>query len=90
MSNPLINQAPTGPLTMKDGTASPGMQPWMSNVSQILQAHTQSGATANRPTAKSTQKRWIGLQFMDTTLGKPVYLKSVNPDVWVDASGTPS
>ena len=82
----LINQAPVGPLVDKDGMASAGVQNWISNVSQALQAVTQSGATASRPTAAST-KRWIGMQFFDTTLGKPVYLKSVAPDVWVDGSG---
>jgi hypothetical protein len=85
----LINQAPTGPLVDKDGVASPGFQAWFSGASQILQAMIQSGPTANRPTATSTPKRWAGLPFFDTTLGKTIYLKSAAPDVWVDGTGTP-
>jgi hypothetical protein len=83
----LINQVPIGPLVDKDGIASPGIQAWLSGASQILQASTQSGPTANRPTATSTPKRWVGMAFYDSTLGKPVFLKSVGPDVWVDATG---
>ena len=43
----------------------------------------QSGPTTQRPASQL----WVGRVFFDTTLGKPVWLKSVNPDVWVDASG---
>lgn len=53
---------------------------WLHNgVSSIY----QSGVTANRPTSLL----WIGRRFFDTTLGKPVYVKSVRPTVWVDGSG---
>lgn len=38
------------------------------------------GITANRPTVTT-----IGFQYFDTTLGKPIYLKSTG--VWVDATG---
>lgn len=85
----LINQVPVGPLVNKDGTASPGVQSFLSRQSQITQAHTQSGPTSQRPTATSSKTRWLGMPFFDLTLGKPVYLKSVAPDVWVDATGTP-
>ena len=44
-----------------------------------------SGSTADRPTAAL----WIGYQYFDTTLGKPVWLKSARPNVWVDGVGTP-
>lgn len=53
---------------------------WQSLISAIPQADT----TANRPTAGL----WIGRQFFDTTLGKPVYVKSIRPTVWVDGAGT--
>jgi hypothetical protein len=46
----------------------------------------QSGVTANRP----DKVLWIGRRYFDTTLGKPVYLKSINPSVWVDGVGTVS
>ena len=39
-----------------------------------------SGNTANRPANVS-----VGLQYFDTTLGKPIYYNGTN---WVDATGT--
>ena len=47
---------------------------------------TRSGPTADRPTSVMPG-RWIGMAYYDTTLGKPVFLHSVNPDVWHDGSG---
>lgn len=47
---------------------------------------TRSGVTADRPTS-AMEGRWIGMCFYDTTLGKPVFLHSVGPDVWHDGSG---
>lgn len=61
--------------------------PWnqvFSRWQSILSAIQQSGTTANRPTAGL----WIGRQYFDTTLNKPVYLKSLRPSVWVDGAGT--
>ena len=53
---------------------------------RLLFNFTRSGTTGARPTS-SMSARWIGMQFYDTTLGKPVFLHSVNPDVWHDGSG---
>ena len=64
-------------------------QPWSSVFSRwhtIIVSAQQSGTTAQRP----TKVLWIGRRFFDTTLGKPVYLKSVGPVVWVDGVGTVS
>lgn len=47
---------------------------------------TRSGATGSRPTSTS-EARWIGMPFFDTTLGKPVFLKIASSSVWVDGSG---
>ena len=47
----------------------------------IIATGQQSGPTADRPTADL----WIGRQFYDTTLNKPVYVSSVKPAVWRDA-----
>lgn len=49
----------------------------------IIETGQQSGATTARPTSQL----WIGRFFFDTTLGKPVWVKSVQPTVWVDGSG---
>ena len=50
----------------------------------ITNSVTDSGITANRPTTDL----WIGRQYYDTTLNKPVYLNSVGPNVWKDSAGT--
>ena len=47
---------------------------------------SRSGPTADRPT-NAMSSRWIGMQFYDTTLGLPIFLHSVNPDVWHDGTG---
>jgi hypothetical protein len=47
-----------------------------------------SGATANRPQDSSRKPLYIGQAYFDSTLGFPVYVKSRNPTVWVDGSGT--
>lgn len=49
----------------------------------VIQANYQSGTMAQRP----TKLLWVGRQFYDTTLGKPVYVASVAPVVWKDAAG---
>ncbi len=49
-------------------------------VSPLLLAPAQ-GTTAARPTDAT-----VGYVYFDTTLGKPVFLKTV-PSAWVDATG---
>lgn len=49
---------------------------------QLLgQLASTSGTTAARPT-----DAMVGFVYFDTTLGKPVYLKTA-PSTWVDAAG---
>lgn len=63
--------------------------PWgalFSRWQTIIAASQQSGVTADRP----TNALWIGRRYFDTTLGKPVFVKSVRPAVWVDGVGTVS
>jgi hypothetical protein len=73
-----------GKLTDEDGNISPAWQLWFSRVHSIAVTGQQSGTTANRP----TEQVWVGRQYMDTTLGKPIYVASVKPIVWKDAAGT--
>lgn len=43
-----------------------------------------TGTTANRPTTDLQ----LGQEYFDTTLGKPVWLKTIGtPNTWVDATG---
>lgn len=58
---------------------------WLSWVHRVVTSVTQSGTTAERP----TQILWVGRPYFDTTLGKPIWFESANPNVWVDATGTP-
>jgi hypothetical protein len=43
-----------------------------------------SGTTDKRPITNL----YVGVQFFDTTLGKPIYCKQLSPIIWVDANGT--
>ena len=64
-------------------------QPWMAWVQRVHDlaiSLQRSGTTANRPVSNL----WIGMVYFDTTLGKPVWLKSTGPSVWVDGVGTVS
>lgn len=56
---------------------------WFNQAYSILFALQSSGTTANRP----TKNLWIGRWYFDTSLSKPIWLKSVNPSVWIDATG---
>ena len=58
---------------------------WLTLVNLSVNAQRQSGTTAQRP----TDGLWIGRQFYDLTLNKPVYVSAVRPTVWRDASGAP-
>ena len=72
------------PVVDADLTSSPAWQAWFSRIHSIAVTGQQSGTTANRPTSQV----WIGRQYYDTTLNKPVYVSAVKPVVWRDAAGT--
>ena len=65
---------------------SRGWVSWFAKVKLFAGSVSESGATANRP----TKKLFVGRRYFDTTLGKPVYVKSLSPTVWVDGVGTVS
>lgn len=48
-----------------------------------LNKQTGVGITAQRPTVGL----YLGMQYFDRTLGKPIYCKQVSLPVWVDATG---
>lgn len=61
--------------------------PWLQAFQRwhtVIASEQQSGTTAQRP----IKGLWVGRRYFDTTLGYPVYLKSVNPSVWVNGAGT--
>ena len=71
------------PMLSTNGTPAPAWAQWTSLVNQTVTAQRMSGSTANRP----TKGLWIGRVYFDTDLGHPVWVQSVNPAVWVDATG---
>lgn len=58
--------------------------PWLKQVHELVNSLYQSGTTAERPTSLL----WIGRRYLDTTIGKPIWVLSVNPTVWITADGT--
>lgn len=57
------------------------------NMLQIVGFYsTRAGTTAERPTA-TTGARWVGMPYLDTTLGKPIWLLTPSTSVWIDATG---
>ena len=67
----------------KDARVHPVWNAWLSQLTNLVRPLGGNDVTANRPTANL----YIGLMFFDTTLGYPVFVKSLNPTVWVNASG---
>ena len=80
-SPPLKNQ----PVDLQSGMTSRSWSVWMTQLWVVVSSLDDSGATASRP----TKGLYVGRTFFDTTLGKPVWLESVRPTVWVDGAGTP-
>lgn len=57
---------------------------WMNKLWIVGGSVDNSGTTVQRP----AKNLFIGRPYFDTDLGKPIWLKSANPSVWVDSSGT--
>ena len=71
-------------ITENDGSLSRPWTEWFTKLWGIQQ--DASGTTANRPVTNL----FVGRMYFDVTLGKPIWLKSVTPTVWVDSTGAPS
>lgn len=81
---PVISIAPLSePVTDERGLLRGAWRQWVTASFRILFDLQNSGTTAHRPTAAL----YTGKFYFDTTLGKPIWLKSVGPTVWVDATG---
>lgn len=70
-------------LAEQDGKVSRTWGQWLSRVHDIAISLQQAGPTADRP----TKVLWIGRRYYDQTLNKPVWVSSVKPTVWRDATG---
>lgn len=71
-------------IPLLDKTFSDSWIRYFSNNDLVLNTVNMSGLTSDRP----IDNLYIGMSYFDTTLGKPVWLKSVKPSVWVLATGT--
>ncbi len=67
----------------EDGYLTIPYTQWINRINMICQTFQMSGTTSERPTSNL----WIGRFYYDVTLGKPIWVNSVKPTVWHDASG---
>jgi hypothetical protein len=56
---------------------------WLGKIRNFAGSISDHGTTAERPTSGL----WVGRPYFDDSLGLPIWVKSVNPTVWVDATG---
>lgn len=68
------------PPPVRDPVTAPTWLLWFQAIYRLLGAQA-SGPTSNRP----TQRLAIGQQYLDTTLGKPVWWQGAH---WIDATGS--
>lgn len=66
-----------------DGNLERSYTTFFTLLARGIVGRSQYGPTAERPT-KLVEP---GLPFFDTTLGYAIWVKSVNPIVWVNATG---
>lgn len=74
MANPLQPVPPTG---VPD-------KGWLDSLQQTVNWNFNATAT----TAKRPPNPFIGQHLFDTTIGQPIWCKSLNPVVWVNGVGT--
>lgn len=83
-----INRIPSTPfISDEKGRLTPLYEALMSSIDYWLSPVGSSGATANRPLGSTARPLYVGQPYFDTSLGKPIWVKSMNPTVWVDATG---
>jgi hypothetical protein len=70
----------------ENGNWTPAWAQWIQRTHNNARTLQQSGPTAERP----DQLLWLGRFYFDTTINKPVWLRSINPSVWVDGAGVVS
>jgi len=69
------------------GVLTPIYQAFISSIHDWLGPVGLSGTTAKRPVNTPQNFVYVGQMYFDTSLGKPVFVKSLNPTVWVDGAG---
>jgi len=80
---------PDNTIADKNGRLTPAWQAFFSSLHDFAGPLGNSGSTADRPNDSTRNPFYVGQFYFDTTLNKPIWVKSRNPTVWVDATGTP-
>ena len=75
-------------ITLTGGTFSAPWRVWLTRLFQLAQVIGTQGTTAQRPIGTNTVPLYIGQWYFDQTLGYPVWVKSLNPTVWVNGAGS--
>lgn len=84
MSSPMMGLPRPPMFTAKLADFVATWKGWFSTAHNVLTAASTAGATAARPTTN----QFAGMPYFDTTLGKPIWLKTPGAvPVWVDATG---
>jgi hypothetical protein len=86
-----INPIPTDPrIANTQGQMTPVYQSFFSSVHNWLGPVGLSGPTSARPSSSGSSNvfLYVGLEYFDSTLGYPVWIKQLNPTVWVNGSGS--
>ncbi len=82
----VLNTPPiASPLIQKDGFAVRAFSNWLNQLFLVAFDQQNSGTTASRP----TKNMYVGKTYFDVTLGIPIWVQSLGPTVWVNASGAP-
>jgi hypothetical protein len=74
-------------LTQKGGPTTSVWTAWFSALFGIVKPIGTNGTTAQRPIVTPNNQLYIGQGYFDTTLGYMVWIKSLNPTVWVNGAG---
>lgn len=84
-----MNPVPSSgdPVVDKQGRFTWIWQAFMSSIHDWAGPLGGHGTTANRPVSTAQNFLYVGYMFFDDTLGKPIFVKSLGPTVWVDATG---
>lgn len=83
-----LNPIPTTPVIVdRKGVLTPLYQAFISSIYNWLSPVGLNGTTAQRPVNTPQNFMYIGQMYFDATLGKPIFVKSLSPTVWVDATG---
>tara|TARA_R110000824_G_scaffold266240_1_gene455245 strand:+ start:225 stop:902 length:678 start_codon:yes stop_codon:yes gene_type:complete len=77
---PIITPPPLQDAIQEETSITPPWQAWTKSVYTVANTVAQSGTTANRPPAK-----FVGQQYFDTTLTKPVFYSG---SAWIQISGS--